>query len=328
MNARIIFDSKDNREKFFSEVLTSFGLSNWKKLREHLLIPKSMFEFYKNGKISLPLELYKKFSQKLSFQQVKFFELHIRQLEANWGQIKAGKITYSKYRSIFEEGRLKAIQSSKKNMHLVSFNLILDKKLAHFIGLFIGDGFTNKYGSGYIVQFTGDLKEKSFYEGNFAKDCILLFGMKPKIKLDRCSKAIRVNFYSKDLFNLITKRFKISSGRKSHTVLIPDEILNSNEEILLSCIRGIYDAEGCVFLDKRHIYKKPYVRIELHMCNLSLLEQISNILTKNGVENTIGRIKNNLRITIYGEDMVKKFIKKVGFNNPKQLIKLKEADLI
>ena len=59
------------------------------------------------------------------------------------------------------------------------------------------------------------------------------------------------------------------------------------------------------------------------MNNLLILNQIRDLLKKFQINSTLGTIKNNLRVTIYTEKEVKKFIKEIGFSNPKQLEKLK-----
>ncbi len=323
MGRRVIFNSKEVRDLFFSKIMNSFGLTKTITLRLKFDIPKSTLELYRNGNLTLPEELYLGLSARLQKSDLEFFRDHVDYLDSNWGRIKAGKITYSKHRNIFDEGRKKAIEVIRARVHKFDINIPLTSELAYFIGLFIGDGFTNKYGSYYIIQFTGDKKEEQFYRTLITNYCTNLFNITPKIKDDRVSNAIRVNLYSKDLFDLITKRFKISAGRKSRTVLIPKEILNAEPKILKMCIRGIYDAEGCVFFDKRESYNKPYPRIELHMCNLKLLRQIFNILNELGIKSTLGMSENNLRVTIYGESEVKKFIREIGFFNPKQLEKLR-----
>ncbi|MCX6742378.1 MAG: hypothetical protein NTX24_04385 [Candidatus Pacearchaeota archaeon] len=261
-------------------------------------------------------------STKLNKKDREFLSKNISYLSDNWGRIKAGKITYSRYKHIFEEGRKKAIESIHKRSCKFDINLPLNKELAYFIGLFIGDGFTNKYQRYYLTQFTGDKKEKQFYETLISDYCKKLFNVAPKIRYDRSCNAIRVNLYSVDIFNLITKRFQISAGRKSRTVLIPKEILDSDSTIIKSCIRGLYDAEGCVFFDKRKSYAAPYPRIDLHMNNLELLKQVYNILNKFEIKCTLGTIEENLRVTIYGEEQVKKFVKEIGFFNPKHLERL------
>jgi hypothetical protein len=288
-----------------------------------------MFESYKSGKVTLPKELYVRLIKEFKLQDQTFFNQKIYFLDSNWGRVKGGKNNYLSNRLNFDLGRKKAINFVvRRSEERFDVNMPLNYKLAYFIGLFIGDGFTNKYNSSFMVQFTGDKKEEEFYRGLFSDYSKKLFNISPRIKDDRVANAIRVNLYSKNLFKMITNRFKISSGRKSHTVLIPDEILNANESVLFSCVKGIYDAEGCLFFDRRKGYKKPYPRIDLHMCNLGILKQVHEILKVAGISSTLGTYEKNLRVTIYGEENIKKFIKKIGFNNPKQIKKLKEANLI
>lgn len=329
MLRRIIFDSSENRESFFVNVLKSFNIRKWKELRNLLKISRSMLDSYKSGKITLPEEIYNNLTKNFSSVDKKIFINHIQFLDFNWGRIKGGRATYFKHKYLFDVGRKNAIRSIvRKAEERFDINMELDNELAYFMGLFIGDGFTNKYGRYYLIQFTGDMREKQFYQSLVSDYCKKLFNIIPRIKNDKHSNAIRVNLYSVALFRMITQRFKISAGRKSHTVLIPKEILNSDSKIISSCVRGLYDAEGCVFFDKRKQYKKPYPRIELHMCNLDLLKQVSNILADCGIKNVVGESDKNLRVTVRGQDNVDKFIKKVGFSNPKQLDKLRFAGLI
>jgi hypothetical protein len=322
MGKRISFNSKKARDLFFRKGLTHLDLKTWSKLANFLKIRRNTLSNYRNGNLTLPEEIYAKISTDFSKFDKEIFAKNISYLEDNWGRIKAGKITYSKNKSIFEQGRKKAIDCSRMKSHKFDINLPLSKELAYFIGLFIGDGFTNKYQGYYMIQFTGDTKEKHFYETLISDYCKKLFNLSLKIRNDNSCNAIRANIYSINLFNLITQRFQISAGRKSRTVLIPKEILDSEPAIIKSCIRGLYDAESCIFFDKRKSYTNPYPRIDLHMNNLELLKQIYNLLNKFEIKCNLGTIEDNLRVTIYGEDQVKKFVKEIGFFNPKHLEKL------
>lgn len=322
MGQRVVFTNQKIRALFLDRALVSHNLKNFTALRNLYLIPKSTLEFYKAGKRTFSEETYRKLSSKFSEEDLKFFSKKIKYLDSNWGRKKGGETTYLKHQSIFDQGRKKAISIRRTRVHKFDIDISLNSKLAYFMGLFIGDGFTNKYGGYYLIQFTGDKKEELFYSTLFSDYCKELFDLSPKIRDDRISKAIRVNIYSVDLFNLITQRFKILAGRKSHSILIPEEILNSKPEIIKACLRGLYDAEGCVFFDKRKAYAKPYPRIELHMCNLELLKQVYIMLTKFGIKSILGESSKNLRVTIWGFEEVNKFVRKIGFMNPKQLKKL------
>jgi intein/homing endonuclease len=324
MERRIVFDSAEIRKLFFKEILKFFKFETWKQLQICFGIPKSMLEFYRNGKLTLPEDLYKKLSNKISDEDKILFNNKIKFLDSNWGNIKGGKATYSKHKEIFEEGRKKAIfVARKKAADKFDIYMSLNEDLAYFLGLFVGDGFTNKYSGYYMIEITGDKRtEKEFYINYLGPLIKNFFNLNFRITEPKESNGFRFIFYSKTLFKMITERFNIPAGRKSHSVLIPKEILDAKPEIIARFLRGLYDAEGCVFFDKRKQYKKPYPRIELHMCNLALLKQVSESLTKMGIKNVLGTSEKNLRVTIWGFDEVKNFINKIGFSNPKQLKKL------
>lgn len=323
MANRISFNSEKTRDLFFQECLQSSNFDNWNKLAHFLKIRRNMLSNYRAGKLTFPENFYIKLIEHFSNKNKIFFSENIHFLDSNWGKIKGGKITYQNHKNIFDAGRRKAINTVRKRSHKFNINLLLTKELAYFIGLFIGDGFTNKYGKYHLTQFTGSKEERQFYETLISDYCKNLFNLLPKIREDKMGNFIRINFYSIDLFELITKRFLLSPGRKSRTVLIPEEILKSESSIVKSCISGLYDAEGCIFFDKRKSYKKPYPRIDLHMCNLDLLKQIYSLLSQFGIKCSLVTLKDNLRVIIYGEEQAKKFIKKIGFSNPKHLEKLK-----
>lgn len=313
---RIYFESKKIRKTFFEKVLEFNYIDKWNDFIIKFDVPRKTLDSYKNGRLTLPYDLYKKITMNFNKDLILFFEKNILYRDSNWGKIKGGISTYLKHKEIFQNGRKMAHAKLKNRIANFDINQILTQKLSYFIGLFIGDGFTNKYGRYYLIQFTGDKrKEKTYYLEIIAKFSNELFNLNPKIKEENKTNALRVNFYSIDLFKLITERFKIKAGRKSRDVLIPEEILDSNNKILLSCIAGIYDAEGCFYYDKREYYKTPYPAIALHMNNPLLIKQISEIFLKNNLPHSY--TKNYSTLYIYGKNNVKSFLSKIKLLNPK-----------
>ena len=323
MKERVAFNSKKIRNKFFLIVLQTKNLTRWKDLTAHFNLSRKLLEDYRSGKTTIPKSLYDRFCSNFSEDNLIHFNKFIEIKDNNWGRIKGGHMTYHRYKSIFEGGRLKGIEKLKELNSKPEFdiNMPLNKELAYFIGLFIGDGFCNKYGRHYQIQFVGHKDELIYYKRIISNISKRLFGWLPKIIENPNINFIRINFNSKHLFFMLTERFKIAAGRKSLTVLIPKEIINSSLENLLSCIAGLFDAEGSVFIDRRKIYKKPYIRFEIHMHNPNLIKQISSILSKNDLYYYLN-IKEG-RIIFHGNNQVKDFLKKVPIKNPKHLDKLK-----
>lgn len=325
---RVIFKSKSARQEFFSELLKSSSLKTWKNLYEHNGIKRSVFSDYRSGKLSIPKQIYEKFLTNFSKRDREYFSKRTKIVEDNWGQIIGGKKAYEINKDKFDEGRKKGILAMadlRKGFGFDPDDIELNNELAYFIGLLIGDGFTNKYGSHYLTQFVGHKQEKKYYENIICEFVKRRFNLIPRIKEPNEGNFIRVNIYSKDLFVLLTKKFNVPHGRKSRTVKIPKRILESDKEILLPFLAGIYDAEGCVFFDKRKKYSKPYPRIDLHMVNQRILVQIKRILDKENISCSFANFSNdNSRILIYGEKNIKDFLSKIPIKNPKHLIKLRD----
>jgi hypothetical protein len=321
MKKRIYFKSIIVRNSFFRKVLNSYKFNKWNEIVSNLHISRIMLSKYRDGSLTIPELVYENFIKNFNEKDRRYFCSNIYYFDENWGKVKGGKSTYVKHKQIFESGRRIANENRRKNVMKFDINLLLTKELSYFIGLFIGDGFTNKYGPHYILQFTGDKrKEKYYYSEIISKITSNLFNLLPIIKEEIKTNALRVNFYSLNLYELIINRFKIKAGRKSKEVLIPEEILNSDKEILLSCIAGIYDAEGCFYFDNRKKYKFPYPAIALHMNNSQLIQQISNIFLRNKIKYSY--TLNYSTLYIYGKTNVRLFLSKIKLLNPKYALKI------
>ncbi|MBX4196424.1 hypothetical protein KW805_02455 [Candidatus Pacearchaeota archaeon] len=317
---RIIFKSKSIRDVFFKQVLASYNYEFWSDLYRKLRIRRSLFEKYRSGKLTISSDFYSILSRNFDHKLTVYFSKKIKLIDSNWGNILGGSITYKKYPRFFKEGRKKGLSKILKKYPIFDINIPLDSNLSYFLGLFIGDGFSNKYGRYYLTQFVGHASEYDYYNRIICPYMSHTFNAEPTIIKSKEGNFIRVNTYSKDLFLMLTKRFKISPGRKSRNVLIPSLIESSQSDVLLSCIAGIYDAECCVFWDKRKNYSEPYPRIDLHMNNPNLLRQINLILKEHSINSTLS--KNIDRILIYGKNNIGDFLSKIQLRNPKHLLKL------
>lgn len=321
---RVLFKSNKIRNKFFKNVRDSYSFTKWKSLYEELNILRSVFEKYKCGKLSLPINLFNNLKNKVNDDS--FFKQDLIFLKKNWGQIKGGKNAYIINKKVFEQGRKIGLKNfvRKNNFNL---DINLTNELSYFIGLFIGDGFSNKYGFSYQIQFIGHkISEKDFYENFISNLVSRLFSLKSKIIFDKDSNSLRLNIYSKGLLELLNKRFEIPLGKKFDKVEIPKEILNSCPEITLSCLAGLFDAEGCVFMDKRDIYNEEYPRIAFHINNKKLTKQVFDILKNEGIN--ISNSLNFQMLNIYGKKNILLFLNKVKLQNPKHIFKLRLAKLI
>lgn len=315
MQKRVFFVDKTIRNSFFNKLRKVHG--GWSKIIINFKIYRSKLERFRNGGVSIPYFIFSNFLQSLNIKDQEFFTHKIYFRDKNWARSKGGKTTYAKHSYIFEKGRMLAKNRSK---YAFPSDTPLDEGLSELIGAFIGDGFTNKYGGAYQIQFTGHaVLDKEYY----LKTIIPIIkkissNFDPRLVLK--DNTLRLNIYSKELFLILTKRFGFQPGKKAYTVIIPQEIAASaNQKIINSCIRGIFDTDGCVFFDKRKSYYTPYIRIALHMSSKELLKQICDILKKQNIIVTV--TKDYLSLQINGNENCNRFINTIGFHNNRHLSK-------
>jgi intein/homing endonuclease len=315
---RVFFRTKSLRNEFFTRLRKRFG--TWKALRNHFNIYKSRLENFRNGSISLPYATFIAFSKFIDEQDYFFKRITLK--NPNWGSVKGGVITYKKHKEIFEKGRKIGVKKPRKSKYLFQFEMPLTSKLCEFIGAFIGDGFTNRYGHNCMTQITGHKELDKDYYFNTLAPIIRLLNPDANPIISIRPDAIRLTINSREFHKLLSIRFCFPAGKKTFSVKIPEEIINSNDLSLINaCLRGIFDTDGCVAFDRRKAYTIPYIRIVLQMESRELIKQIHSLLQNQGINSTI---TNDLRkIQINGIENCRKFVKNIGFSNKRHLDKLK-----
>jgi len=300
---------------------------SWREIYNSLEVPKSTFEMYKSGVSCMPENLFNKLINQLDSSSKKLILFNIKRLPDNFGQVKGGKKAYALNFDKFEEGRKKGILSNKINKNKpFTFNIELSKDICEFIGAFIGDGFFNCYNNHlYQIEFSGD----SRFDLKYYKETIIPIVKRivpnviPHIYFVKGKNAIRVTFYSKELFYFLKDFFNFTPGKKTYTVKMPDKIL-FNQDFVYSTIRGIFDTDGGVFLDKRKSYKKIYPRIIFQTVSKPLFNQLYSLLSKEFTLYTRFNQKRQIYIIeIYGINQVRSWMKLIGFSNQRQLDKIK-----
>lgn len=210
-------------------------------------------------------------------------------------------------------------------------NLPISPKLSEFIGAIIGDGCLVSYlrrgrsnQSIRYIEITGDAFLDADYFFSYLSPLIKeQFGKTPRIYTAN-ENTLRLRIYSQSIHDYIAAICSWKPGKKAYTITIPDVILNSSRENTLACIRGIFDTDGCVFLDNRPAYRKPYPRITLQMASKPLVTQLAELLEEDFKVTCRISSKDPTRnyIELYGHKQVQKWQKIVGFSNLRHSSKL------
>jgi len=169
---KVVFKNKEARKLFFSKLKELKGATSWAKFYKLIPIPKSTCQRYRYGRAAIPKT---------------FFDWAYNQLSPKERDYFKKKTTAKNHPAILQNGRVKGLQKLKalmNNKYSRNFdlNLPLSKDLCEFIGAFIGDGFTNRYGSVYQTEITGDGKlDKKYLLFLAAKVSTLLNGITPHL---------------------------------------------------------------------------------------------------------------------------------------------------
>lgn len=326
---RIKIKGKFIRKHFFDTVKIRLNLS-WREIYKKFGVPKSTFEKYKSGNLLMSEELFLSLADILDAED-KTKSLNITEkLPDNFGRIKGGKQAYLINFEAFAKGRIKGVDIMKryrKNKVFDFNNINLSPQICEFIGAFIGDGCFNCYENKlYHIEFAGD----SRYDLNYYRNIIIPYMKKviPNINphiynVKSKSNTQRVVIYSKELFYFLRDYIGFIPGKKAHTIKIPNKIMQSSDENIIATIRGIFDTDGCVFLDKRRNYKNPYPRIALRIVSKPLYEQLKSHLSKYfDLYATFNEKRQIYIIEIYGINQVKLWMSLIGFSNKRHFDKL------
>ena len=223
------------------------------------------------------------------------------------GQI--GKILDIKQNSVYDRLVRLGITISRKNK--AGFNNQrrdislpqLSTKFAEFIGILLGDGQITP------TQIKVTLGIKEDY-GNFVSELIKkVFNIQPKI-ITRDGKYIEIYFGS-----TLIVRWLIEMGLAHNKVLaqvcIPQSLL-SKTSYHKYLIRGLIDTDGS-------IYKiKSGIQISFTNKSVPLLKNLQYMLRLQGFSPS--KISVN-KIYLTKKKDITKYVSKIGFNNPKHLIR-------
>ena len=105
----------------------------------------------------------------------------------------------------------------------------INEELAELIGCFMGDGTAHhSKNCHYLIQFTGheDL-DKSYYVDRICLIVKKYFNAKYYLYKVKGKQAIRINFFSKALYNFLLGILNLNQGKKSHIIEIPEFILKN-----------------------------------------------------------------------------------------------------
>ena len=189
--------------------------------------------------------------------------------------------------------------------------------LSEFVGIVLGDGGVSAR-QVTITLHKHDDKDYANYVANLIKK-IFNISIVPK---ERANQNVNTIVLSRTLLVEFLKSMGITVGSKTRNqVMVPDWI-RGNLDCRKKCLRGLFDTDGCFYIDKHVIKNKIYKNPGMNFTNRSipLLLFFKDTLTEMGFGPT--QI-SKYSVVLRKEENIVRYFGEIGSSNPKHINKFR-----
>lgn len=188
------------------------------------------------------------------------------------------------------------------------------KGLAEFLGLLFGDG----HAGGFQISVTTN-SETDYDHALFVKNLIeKLFGIKAKLSKRKDAKAVTIVASSRKLVDFVSS-LGMPLGNKIHSGISVPKWIFSSIRFQKAFLRGLFDTDGCIYVEKHvrdeKIYR--YVCLAITSYSFNLRAGIIQIFRNLGFSPTHRPTQKSVFLRRSGE--IKKYFKNVGSSNNKHI---------
>lgn len=273
----------------------------WSKLAEQLgLSVHYTGNELRNEKVLLSEASYNKLCR---IANIDFGRYITEKLNDNWGRVKGA----------FNSSRnIKQFKEPEES-----------ERLSELFGTILGDGNINQFKKGkkircYILRIAGDSRNDKEYLSHYVSNLFFdLLGEKGSIMKSRNRNAIYLSVYGKNLVNFLKKKGLESGNKKQNNQGIP-EWIQTNQDYLRTCIRGLIDTDGSIhYISKNN----KNLRISFVSHIPKLLGDVRNSFIKLGFNPS--KIIRERQIFLSRKADIQKYTQEIGFSNSKHLKRLR-----
>lgn len=209
-------------------------------------------------------------------------------------------------------------------------SLKLTRDFAVLYGIMLGDGCLSLvYGKKKFIAIAGSMADDVPFFNEVVKPSIKkLINKDIPIKYIPKKGSIQLNFIKNNLFDYIHS-FGFPIGKKGNKLFIPK--IFYEKRLVQYAIRGFFATDGSLVLTNNN--GTLYPRVEANGIAKDLIKEISDFINNQGINckfyeakrkgSNYANEKQQYRIQINGNINLRKFEKKIGFINPKQIERLK-----
>ena len=201
----------------------------------------------------------------------------------------------------------------------------MNEDLAELYGVMMGDGCLSRYFATcekkeiFCTLITGHTHDEPYYRQVLQPILIKEFGVKGCIRFRKDCNAVRFETTHKHVFDFFSE-FGFPIGLKNILYMPSDILLNNN--LSISCIRGIFDTDGSIYrryskMYKNHRKQYNYCVIQFKLKSHQTIKQIKDILKNNSIKTTkIGIIKDSYFVfRVTEQQSIHRFMKLIKPSN-------------
>ena len=214
-------------------------------------------------------------------------------------------------------------------MKISKFPKEINEDLAEETGWHIGDGSMNYYNSkGYkrgLYQLRGHIEDdKEHYIKRILPIFKKLYGIKINAREMPSTRVFGFQIWSTNLIEF-KETLGLKTGPKTE-VAIPSKFM-INSQLKNAVLRGIFDTDGCLYLEKKN--NKLYPRLQISTISINLANQLKEILEGENINAKVNKSHRTLKgnrkpsyvTVVRGPTMLEEFMKKIKPQNPKHIKK-------
>ena len=323
---RVIFP-KGDQKNFLEKIKNSLGLT-MEELADIAGVHKRTLTDWKREKLSMSLSALRRLCQEAKMSLPENIEIRNPFWAAKFSASAGGTAVYKKYGHVggnpeyrkkkwFEwwerEGRY------RKDLITAGTNPLqkpsASKELAEFVGILLGDGGIT---SSQVTVSLNKFDDRDFvpYLRILIKG---LFKLDPSVRERKKEAVVNVVISRTKLVQFLVKIGLQVGNKVKHQVDVPRWIKES-EEFTKFCLRGLFDTDGCFYIDRHHRGDTLYCNAGMNFTNrsLPLVKFFKTGLIKFGFHPTQTK---KFRVYLRRESEIIDYFRKIGSSNPKHVKK-------
>ncbi len=185
---------------------------------------------------------------------------------------------------------------------------------SEFMGILFGDGHLAKYQVSIATNSQTDIEHARY----ICKIIYSLFGIHPQMKKRRHQNAVDIVISSIKLVQYLHSEGMPIGNKISNKITAP-EWIKRNKKYQRAFIRGLFDTDGCIYLDRHRNGDKVYRHLGWTITSYAdkLVVDILEILRNLGYQPT--NRSSQKSVYLRRQDEIRRYFKDIGSSNSKHI---------